>query len=164
MSEFVTSADGTRIAYDRVGSGPAVIHVAGATAFRATDHEIGVLADALKDRFTVISYDRRGRGESTDTAPYAREREFDDLRALIAANGGLPRSTPSPRGRSSPSKLRRRAFPSTVSSPTSPRSARTWARSMSRASIALSLPATATVRSRSSCAMGWVSRPTRSPA
>ena len=62
----VTSKDGTTIAYDRVGAGPALIVVAGATQFRAFDPNMAVLADMLKDQFTVVTYDRRGRGESGD--------------------------------------------------------------------------------------------------
>lgn len=84
----VTSADGTRIAYTATGSGPAVIYVMGATAYRAIDQLAAPLAAALADRFTVIAYDRRGRGESTDTLPYAVEREIDDIAALIDAVGG----------------------------------------------------------------------------
>lgn len=84
----VTSADGTSIAYDRVGRGPALILVGGATVHRALDPTGGPLAALLADEFTVITYDRRGRGESGDTAPYAVAREIDDLDALIEAAGG----------------------------------------------------------------------------
>jgi len=84
----VISADGTRIAYTATGSGPALIYVMGATAYRAVDQLAGPLADALGDRFTVIAYDRRGRGESGDTLPYAVEREIEDIAALINAAGG----------------------------------------------------------------------------
>ncbi|WP_433323036.1 alpha/beta fold hydrolase [Spirillospora sp. CA-294931] len=82
-----TSQDGTTIAFDRAGSGPALIMVDAASCFRAFG-PMGPVADALADRFTVFTYDRRGRGESTDTPPYAVEREIDDLRALMAEAGG----------------------------------------------------------------------------
>lgn len=81
----VTSKDGTRIAFDRSGEGPAIILVTGAFNDRAT----GVpLARALERHFTVFNYDRRGRGESGDTAPYAIEREIEDLEALITRADG----------------------------------------------------------------------------
>lgn len=81
----VTSADGTQLAVDVVGSGPAVIMVAG--AFN-TGAATAPLAAALQDRFTVLNYDRRGRGDSDDTAPYAVEREIEDIAALVDAAGG----------------------------------------------------------------------------
>ncbi|HEY9013188.1 MAG TPA: alpha/beta hydrolase [Devosia sp.] len=84
---FVTSKDGTRIAYDSVGSGPAVLLVDGALCYRGSGPALP-LADELKDQFTVYTYDRRGRGESGDTQPYAVEREIEDLQAVIAAAGG----------------------------------------------------------------------------
>ena len=84
----VTSQDGTRIAFDRIGSGPAVVLVHGATSYRAFDPTMAQLADLLGQRFTVYNYDRRGRGESGDTLPFAREREIEDLRALLADAGG----------------------------------------------------------------------------
>lgn len=83
----VTSADGTRIAYQRAGSGPVVILVDGAFCYRGFG-PLGPLADLLATRFAVHTYDRRGRGESTDTPPYAVEREIEDLAALIEAAGG----------------------------------------------------------------------------
>jgi pimeloyl-ACP methyl ester carboxylesterase len=86
-TEFATSKDGTRIAYEVSGSGPAVVLVDGALCYR----EFGPsrdLAAALADSYTVYLYDRRGRGESGDTAPYAPEREFEDLAAVISAAGG----------------------------------------------------------------------------
>jgi pimeloyl-ACP methyl ester carboxylesterase len=79
------SADGTAIAFDRSGDGPPVIMAAGAFNTRATTEP---LARALQGQFTVLNYDRRGRGDSGDTAPYAVNREIDDLGALIAAAGG----------------------------------------------------------------------------
>lgn len=84
----VTSKDGTRIAFDRSGEGPAVILVVGAFNERPTG---APLARALEQQFTVFNYDRRGRGESGDTAPYAVEREIEDLDALIAEAGGSAR-------------------------------------------------------------------------
>ena len=86
MSE-VRSKDGTRIAYDRTGDGPAVILVDGALCSRAMG-PMEALAAQLADRFTVFRYDRRGRGESGDTLPYAVDREVEDLAALIDAAGG----------------------------------------------------------------------------
>jgi pimeloyl-ACP methyl ester carboxylesterase len=82
MSTKATSADGTTIAYDRWGSGPLVVVVGGAFNDRGTWAE---LAQALAGEFTVVSYDRRGRGDSGDTEPYAAEREIEDLAAVIAA-------------------------------------------------------------------------------
>jgi pimeloyl-ACP methyl ester carboxylesterase len=83
--ETTTSADGTRIAYERAGSGPAIVFVPGVF----NDHtRCALLAGELEPDHTVITYDRRGRGQSTDTAPYAIEREVDDLAALIAVAGG----------------------------------------------------------------------------
>lgn len=86
-TEFATSADGTRIAFERTGAGPALVLVDGAFCYREFGPAKAVAA-ALKDDFTVVTYDRRGRGESGDTLPYAPEREFDDLRAVIEAVGG----------------------------------------------------------------------------
>ncbi len=84
---FVTSKDGTQIGYSLVGSGPAMVLVDGAMCWRASGPS-GPLAEQLKDQFTVYTYDRRGRGESADTKPYAVEREVEDLDALIDAAGG----------------------------------------------------------------------------
>jgi pimeloyl-ACP methyl ester carboxylesterase len=87
--DTVTSADGTRISYDSVGDGPPLILVAGATQYRAVDQTTPELQRRLAEGgYTVINYDRRGRGESGDTVPYAPEREFEDLQALVAAAGG----------------------------------------------------------------------------
>jgi pimeloyl-ACP methyl ester carboxylesterase len=82
----VMSKDGTSIAYDRQGSGPAVILVGGAFVDRS---ENAPLATELAKRFTVYNHDRRGRGQSGDTLPYALEREIQDLQALIAEAGGV---------------------------------------------------------------------------
>ncbi|PZG17027.1 alpha/beta fold hydrolase [Nonomuraea aridisoli] len=81
------SADGTPIAYTRTGQGPAVVLVDGALSHRAQSINTP-LADVLADDFTVYTYDRRGRGESGDTPPYAPEREIEDLAALAEAAGG----------------------------------------------------------------------------
>src|SRR3989440_758130 len=79
----VTSTDGTKIAFDRVGSGPSVILVSGATAYRAFDPSMTHLSELLGKHFTVYNYDRRGRGDSGDTRPFAKEREIEDLQALV---------------------------------------------------------------------------------
>ena len=81
----VRSEDGTVIAFDRVGEGPPIILVLGAFNDRATG---APLAAALQDRFSVVTYDRRGRGDSGDTPPYAVEREVEDLEAMIEEVGG----------------------------------------------------------------------------
>ena len=85
---FVTSKDGTRIGYDKIGTGPTLIVVLGATAFRAFDPTVAEFAKLLAPHHTVITYDRRGRGESTNTLPYAPAREIEDIAALIEAGGG----------------------------------------------------------------------------
>ncbi len=82
------SKDGTSIAFDRAGDGPALILVHPATSFRAFNPAMAELAQLLSSHFTVLNYDRRGRGESGDTPPYAVERELEDLDALIAVAGG----------------------------------------------------------------------------
>ncbi len=83
----VTSADGTAIGYSTAGAGPALILVDGAFCSR-TFGPMPDLIPLLAPHFTVYSYDRRGRGESGDTPPYAPEREIDDIDALIDAAGG----------------------------------------------------------------------------
>ena len=85
MVATVKSKDGTKIAYDRLGTGPVVILVLGALNSRKSGAS---LAKLLASRFTVISYDRRGRGGSTDTVPYAPQREVEDVAALIDEVGG----------------------------------------------------------------------------
>jgi Alpha/beta hydrolase family len=85
--ETVTSADGTTIAFDQIGAGPPLVLVAGAACDRAVDARI---AEGLAAHFTVLNHDRRGRGDSTDTLPYAVEREIEDLEVLLAAAGGSP--------------------------------------------------------------------------
>ena len=82
---FATSADGTRIAYDRSGGGPPLVLVVGAFCTRMTTKDLSAL---LAAHFTVYEYDRRGRGDSGDTKPYAPGREFDDLAAVIDTAGG----------------------------------------------------------------------------
>jgi pimeloyl-ACP methyl ester carboxylesterase len=84
----VISQDGTAIAYSSTGDGPALIYVHGATQFRAISDASMKFPQLLSDRFNVLTYDRRGRGESGDTKPYAPEREYEDLAALIQACGG----------------------------------------------------------------------------
>ena len=86
--KIVTSKDGTVIAYDQSGQGSVVIFVDGALQYRAFDQGMAPLADLLAKHFTVIHYDRRGRGDSTDTQPFAIEREIEDIEALIDASGG----------------------------------------------------------------------------
>ena len=81
------SPDGTKIAYDRQGHGPAVILIDGAMCTRNAGAK-PELARLLAQHFTVFSYDRRGRGDSGDTKPYAVEREIEDLAAVISAAGG----------------------------------------------------------------------------
>lgn len=83
----VISRDGTPIAYDRLGSGPTVILVAGAFGQR-TFPMLTELAELLSRHLTVINYDRRGRGDSGDTPPNSVDREIEDLEALIDAAGG----------------------------------------------------------------------------
>jgi pimeloyl-ACP methyl ester carboxylesterase len=81
----VTSRDGTTIAFGRQGDGPPVILVAAALSDRS---DTARLAALLAEHFTVINYDRRGRGESGNTGPYRIEREIEDLEAVIEAAGG----------------------------------------------------------------------------
>jgi len=83
----VTSNDGTEIAYDKRGTGPAVILVDGALCSRSFG-PMTHLAELLAPHFTVYSYDRRGRGDSGDTQPYALTREIEDIEALIDEAGG----------------------------------------------------------------------------
>lgn len=83
----VTSKDGTVIAYSQIGQGPALILVDGALCYRQFGPS-QELAAQLASSYTVITYDRRGRGESGDTQPYAVEREVEDIAALLEAVGG----------------------------------------------------------------------------
>lgn len=82
--QTVLSADGTPIAYEQVGSGPPLLLVGGAFNERSSAAE---LAAALASRFCVFTVDRRGRGDSGDTLPYAVAREVEDLAAVVAATG-----------------------------------------------------------------------------
>lgn len=83
----VQSKDGTTLAYDIYGDGPPLIFITGASCFR---NFMPVLKDAkaFAKEFTVYNYDRRGRGDSTDTQPYAIEREIEDIEVMIDAAGG----------------------------------------------------------------------------
>src|SRR5947199_7629740 len=81
----VRSKDGTAIAFDQSGDGPAIILVGGAMSTQSASMPLAAL---LAPHFTVFAYDRRGRGDSGDTAPYAVEREVEDLQALIGEAGG----------------------------------------------------------------------------
>lgn len=81
------SPDGTMIAYDRLGSGPPVVLVDGALCSRTLGPMMPI-ARQLAASYTVIAYDRRGRGESGDTPPYAPAREVEDVLALVEALGG----------------------------------------------------------------------------
>ena len=85
----VTSKDGTKIAFEKVGSGPAVILVNGAMSYRrAFDTTLEDLAELLGKDFTVYDYDRRGRGESGNTKPFTKVREIEDIQALVEDAGG----------------------------------------------------------------------------
>ena len=86
--QTATSADGTTIAYERVGAGPPLVLVGGAFNDRRSPSAGLPLASLLAGDHTVVCYDRRGRGDSGDTPPYAPEREVDDIAAVIAAVGG----------------------------------------------------------------------------
>ena len=83
----VISKDGTEIAYETGGKGPAIILVDGALCYRSFG-PMRELAKLLSPHFTVYTYDRRGRGESSNSKPYAVEREVEDINALIEAAGG----------------------------------------------------------------------------
>jgi pimeloyl-ACP methyl ester carboxylesterase len=83
----VISQDGTTIAYDEIGQGPALILVGGAMSYRLFPGFVK-LAGLLASDFTVINYDRRGRGDSGDNEGYAVAREVEDLKAVLDAVGG----------------------------------------------------------------------------
>ncbi|WP_168120844.1 alpha/beta hydrolase [Paenibacillus sp. HB172176] len=83
----VISKDGTSIGYTRIGGGPVLILVDGALCYRASGPN-GPLAELLSAYFTVYTYDRRGRGDSSDAKPYAIEREVEDVAAIIEEAGG----------------------------------------------------------------------------
>lgn len=88
-TEFAKSSDGTRIAFERTGAGPNLVLVDGAMCHRRFGPAEPFTRE-LSDHYTVISYDRRGRGESGDSSTYRPELEVDDLRAVIDAAGGKP--------------------------------------------------------------------------
>jgi pimeloyl-ACP methyl ester carboxylesterase len=81
----VTSRDGTTIAYERTGTGPAVVLVCGGSTDRGSNAGLAAVLSATN---TVYNFDRRGRGDSGDTLPYAVEREVEDIAAVIEASGG----------------------------------------------------------------------------
>jgi alpha-beta hydrolase superfamily lysophospholipase len=83
--DHVTSSDGTTIAFDRLGDGPPVVLVCGGSTDRSAN---APLAQQLSERYSVYNYDRRGRGDSGDTPPYAVAREIEDIDAVVAAAGG----------------------------------------------------------------------------
>lgn len=82
---YTNSKDGTKIAYEKKGTGPVLILVLGALNKRGSGKK---LAQQLTDDFTVVTYDRRGRGDSTDILPYKTDKEVEDLEALIDNLGG----------------------------------------------------------------------------
>jgi pimeloyl-ACP methyl ester carboxylesterase len=83
----VPSKDGTTIAFDKTGNGPTLILVGGALQARAGDPRTAQLVELLATNFTVVNYDRRGRGDSSDSATYAASREVEDIEALIRETG-----------------------------------------------------------------------------
>jgi alpha-beta hydrolase superfamily lysophospholipase len=83
--DTVVSKDGTTIAFDRIGEGPAVVLVSGGSVDRMS---LAPLAEELASDLTVLNYDRRGRGPSGDTPPYAIDREIEDIQAVVEAAGG----------------------------------------------------------------------------
>jgi pimeloyl-ACP methyl ester carboxylesterase len=83
--EHVTSNDGTAIGYDRLGEGPPVVLVCGGSVDRMSNAPV---AELLATDHTAFNYDRRGRGDSGDTQPYAVDREIDDIAAVVDAAGG----------------------------------------------------------------------------
>src|ERR1700687_3199372 len=87
LARKVFSKDGTAIAFDRIGNGQPVILIDGALCYRGMGQS-GQLAELLAQHFAVFTYDRRGRGASDDTAPYAVEREIEDIAALLGEADG----------------------------------------------------------------------------
>ncbi len=86
----IKSKDGTRIAFKKSGAGPAIIIVNGALSYSAVYNDSFLLSELSKN-FTIYTYDRRGRGESTDNKPYHVDREIEDIEALIQDAGGSAR-------------------------------------------------------------------------
>lgn len=86
-TQYVTSKDGTQIAYDVMGSGPVLIYITGASCFRKFPPVLEDVKVFSKD-FTVYNFDRRGRGDSSDTQPYSVEKEIEDIEALIEVSSG----------------------------------------------------------------------------
>jgi hypothetical protein len=86
QTQTVASADGTHIAYQASGEGPTIVFVGGATQRKEDWAELVAAMSGVG--FTAVTYDRRGRGDSGDVAPYSVDREVEDLAAVIAANGG----------------------------------------------------------------------------
>ena len=84
MTQSIVSRDGTRIVFDRSGAGPAPVRVGGAL----TTRDVFAPLAQLEPHFTLYAYDRRGRGDSGDTPPYAVEREVEDVPAVIEATSG----------------------------------------------------------------------------
>jgi len=159
--ETVISKDGSRIAYDRYGAGPPVILVGGALGYRKFN-KMEELAKLLAERCTVINYDRRGRGDSTEVKPFALEREIEDIQALIEAAGG----SASLWGWSSGGALALRApAPESASSGSLSTRCRSWSRrrpngrrrTTASASTSSSPPATAAAPPSTSCATPWES-------
>ncbi|MFD9698051.1 alpha/beta fold hydrolase [Lentzea sp. NPDC059081] len=88
MTEFVTSVDGTRVAYTVIGTGPALVIVNGALCYRKSGPSTE-LSGLLARHFTVYDFDRRGRGETGDgVTPWSLEREVEDIGALVERAGG----------------------------------------------------------------------------
>ena len=85
-TRFVKSRDGTRIAYNQAGRGPTLVLVSGALGFRGMSFAKQAARDFAR-HFTIVDYDRRGRGESGDMSPYSVDREIEDLGAVIEAAG-----------------------------------------------------------------------------
>jgi pimeloyl-ACP methyl ester carboxylesterase len=83
--DTVSSKDGTTIAFDRLGDGPAVILVSGGSVDRGSNAGV---AEILASGYRVFNYDRRGRGPSGDTPPFAIDREVEDIEAVADAAGG----------------------------------------------------------------------------